>query len=181
MRTAIEVMFRTVIDANPEIKKIKTAYRGKWSAKSGHNCDFDLYGADLRRLVETYRLNSEIESLYKNTGIYNNMIDSYQGNTKDNAALILIYALKNPGSNAMQLVRNYDYLFVEILKLINLGNDASHGGKKYVEMYYSKDEAEKFYAQFENIVRALYTNLVEGENKWPQRKIKGRLFKISLQ
>ncbi len=163
MRTAIEVMFRTVIDANPEIKKIKTAYRGKWSAKSGHNCDFDLYGADLRRLVETYRLNSEIESLYKNTGIYNNMIDSYQGNTKDNAALILIYALKNPGSNAMQLVRNYDYLFVEILKLINLGNDASHGGKKYVEMYYSKDEAEKFYAQFENIVRALYTNLVEGE------------------
>lgn len=163
IRLAIEVMFRTVIDANPEIKKIKTAYRGKWPAKPGQNCDFDFYGADLRRLVETYRLNSDIKSLYKNTGIYNNMIDSYQGNTKDNAALILIYALKNPGSNAMKLVRNYDYLFVEILKLINLGNDASHGGKKYVEMYYSKDEAESYYAQFENIVRALYTNLVEGE------------------
>ena len=163
MRTAIEVMFRTVIGANPEIKKIKSAYRGKWPEKSGYNCDFDIYSADLRRLVETYRLNSEIKSLYKNTGIYNNMIAPYQGNTKDNAALILIYALKNPGSDAMKLVKNYDYLFVEILTLINLGNDASHGGKKYIEMYYSKDEAERYYSQFENIVRALYTNLVEGE------------------
>ena len=92
------------------------------------------------------------------------MIDSYQGNTKDNAALILIYALKNPSSAAMKLVKSYDYLFVEIFKLINLGNDASHGGEKYVEMYYSKDEAEKYYSQFENIIRALYTNLLGGEN-----------------
>ena len=164
MRTAIEVAFRTVIDANPEIKKIKTVYHGRYPAQHGNNCDFDLYSRDLIRLVETYRLDGELKSLYKNTGIYNNMINSYQGNTKDNAALILIYALKNPSSTAMKLVKDYDYLFVEIFKLISLGNDASHGGEKYVEMYYSKDEAEKYYSQFENIIRALYTNLLGGEN-----------------
>lgn len=163
MRTAIELMFRTVIDANPEIKKIKYAYSGRWPAKAGHNCDFDRYSADLKRLVETYHLDGDIKSCYATHGIYNNLIDPYRGNTKDNAALILIYALRNPNSNAMALVKNYDYLFVGILNLINLGNDAAHGGKKYVEMYYSKEEAEKYYSQFENTVRALYTNLVEGE------------------
>jgi len=63
----------------------------------------------------------------------------------------------------MRLVKNYDHLFVEVLDLINLGNDASHGGENYVGMHFSKDEAERYYSQYENIVRALYTCLIEGE------------------
>ena len=155
MRTAIEVMFRTVIEENPDIAQMKNAY---------HELnDFYQYKFDLRRLVETNRLDSDIKQCYIREGIYKNVINPYQGNTKDNAALILLYADKHPQSAAMRFVKDYDHLFVEVLDLINLGNDASHGGDKYAEMYFSKEAAERYYSQYENIARALYTYLVEGD------------------
>lgn len=154
MRTAIEVIFRTVIDENPDIAQLKKTYQG---------LNFYQYKFDLRQLVETNRLDSDIKQCYIREGIYKNVINPYQGNTKDNAALILLYANKHPKSAAMRFVEDYDHLFVEVLDLINLGNDASHGGNRYAEMYFSKDEAERYYSQYENIVRALYTCLVEGE------------------
>jgi hypothetical protein len=156
MRTAIEVMFRIVIQANPDIAKLKTSYHGE-------NDFYYKYKYEIRQLVETNRLNDDIKQRYIQKGIYTNMINPYQGNTKDNAALILLYANKNSSSHVMKFVKDYDHIFVEILDLINLGNDASHGGKKYTEMHFSKEEAEQYYSQYENIVRALYNCLVEGD------------------
>lgn len=155
LRTAIEVTFRTVIDANPEIKQMKKTYK----IPNG----FSKYTFDLRRLVETYRLNPDIQRWYIREGIYHNVINSNQSNTKDNAALILLYANLNPQSGAMNFVQDYDNLFVEIIGLINLGNNVSHGGDKYKNLYLTKEDAENYYSQFENIVRTLFENFMEGK------------------
>lgn len=165
MRTAIEVMFRIVIAENPQIEKMKSDFQEIEKQKKGKSDKpgYRAYSFSIRQLVETNRLNSDIKPRYQNEGIFKNVISPYQSNTKDNAALILTYAQRNPSSPEMSFVKNYDYIFVEILDLINLGNDASHGGEKFAEMYFSKEDAERYYAQYENVVRALYTNLVGGE------------------
>ena len=125
--------------------------------------DFYQYKFDIRHLVETNRLNGDIKQYYIREGIYRNIINPRGGNTKDNAALILVYANKNPKSSVMQFVKDYDNLFIDVFDLVSLGNDAAHAGDKFTDTYFSKTEAERYYAQFENIVRVLYANLVEGE------------------
>ena len=155
MRTAIEVVFRVIIQKNPDIAKMKSIYNGM--------SDFYQYKFDIRHLVETNRLNGDIKQYYIREGIYRNIINPRGGNTKDNAALILVYANKNPKSSVMQFVKDYDNLFIDVFDLVSLGNDAAHAGDKFTDTYFSKTEAERYYAQFENIVRVLYANLVEGE------------------
>lgn len=155
MRTAIEVIFRVVIQENPDIAQMKKVY------KEGNN--FFKYKSDLQLFVKINNLNNDIIQQYCTRGIYKNIINQNQGNTKDNAALILLYANKYPSSPAMQFVKNYDYLFVEVFDLINLGNNASHAGSNYAQMYFSKKDAEIYYSKYENIVRALYTHLIKGD------------------
>ena len=161
LRVALDTLFRAVVKANPEIYNQKCTYNGT------KDTDFSKYKLEISQIVDSCRLNEEIKRKFCNKGIYKNIITSRDidnGNTKDYAALILLYANKYPTSNAMEFVKSYQHIFLEIFSLVNLGNDAGHAGKDYLKICFSHEDILRYYAQYENMVRALYSNLIEGAN-----------------
>lgn len=164
LRTAIEVIFRTAINAHPEIKAQKKEYCGSEKDKTAFQQDFARYKLKIRQVVETNRLNADIKQRYCTQGIYKNVANPHQSNPKDNAALILLYASKTPANFATQFVIDYDHIFIDMYDLYHLGTDAGHAGANFTTMSFSPSDVEKYYSQYENIVRALFSCFIEGEN-----------------
>lgn len=162
LRTAIEVIFRTAINAHPEIKAQKTEYHGFESDYSFQQA-FARYKMKIRQVVETNRLDDAIKQRYCNKGIYKNVANPHQSNPKDNAALILLYASKTPANFATQFVIDYDHVFIEMYDLYYLGTDAGHAGANFTTMYFSPSDVEMYYSQYEGIVRAIFSCFIEGE------------------
>lgn len=162
LRTAIEVIFRTAINAHPEIKAQKAEYCGV-EKDSAFQQDFARYKMRIRQVVETNRLDDTIKQRFTTKGIYKNVADFRQSNPKDNAALILLYASKTPANFATQFVIDYDHIFVEMYDLYHLGTDAGHAGVNYTTTYISPSDAEIYYSQYEGIVRAIFSCFIEGE------------------
>ena len=163
LRTAIEVIFRTAINAHPEIKAQKKDYCGFEKDKTAFQQDFNRYKLKIRQVVETNRLNADIKQRYSTQGIYKNMADPRSSNPKDNAALILLYASKTPANFATQFVIDYDHVFIDMYDLYHLGTDAGHAGANFTTMNFSLHNVETYYSQYENIVRALFSCFIEGE------------------
>lgn len=162
LRTAIEVIFRTAINAHPEIKAIKTEYHG-FETDPAFQRDFSRYKMKIKQVVETNRLDDTIPQRYCNKGIYKNVANPHQSNPKDNAALILLYANSTPPNFATQFVIDYDRIFIEMYDLYHLGTDAGHAGTNFTTLYFSPADAEIYYAQYEGIVRAIFSCFIKGE------------------
>lgn len=161
LRTAIEVLFRTAIREQPELGVLKGSLSSV-NKTGGFQQQYNAYLLDLRRLVETNGLSNEIYHRYRGQKIFENMISPWQSNPKDNAALILLYASKHSDSAAMDLVIDFDYIFVEMPDLYRLGTDAVHAGTNYTTMYFSVTEVDQYYLQFENMTRAIFDCLIKG-------------------
>jgi len=159
LRTALEVVFRTAVNAHPEIKEQKKEYRSL-EFRQG----FERYRMKIRRVAEANRLDDAVKQRFINQNIYRNVTDLRQGNPKDNAALILLYASETPANFATRFVIDYCYIFTELFDLYHLGTDAGHAGTNFTTMYLSPPEAEMRYSQFEGIVRAIFSHFIEGGN-----------------
>lgn len=162
LRTAIEVIFRTAINAHPEIKTQKTEYHG-FESDHAFQQDFARYKMKIRQVVETNGLSDDIKQRYCNKGIYKNVTNPHQSNPKDNAALILLYASKTPANFATQFVIDYAHIFIEMYDLYYLGTDAGHAGANFTTMYFSPSDVEGYYSKYEGIVRAIFSCFIEGE------------------
>ena len=163
LRTAIEVIFRTAINSHPEIKAQRTEYCG-FENNYAFQQDFARYKMRIRQVVETNRLDDAIKQRYCNKGIYKNVANPYQSNPKDNAALILLYASRQPANFATQFVIDYDHIFIEMYDLYHLGTDAGHAGANFTTMYFSPEDVELYYSQYEGIVRAIFSCFIEGDS-----------------
>ena len=158
LRTAIEVAFREAIIANPDVFKMRYDY-----------CDpstgYGKYKVAISQFVSANRLNDDIRRRFTNKEIWGNIthpkstID--RGNPKDNAALLLLYANKNPSSEVCNFVLEYRNIFLELFDLVQVGNGDTHGN---YGQNYTLQNIEQYYVQYENIVRAMYSHLIEGEN-----------------
>ena len=111
------------------------------------------------------RLTDDIRRRFTNKEIWGNIthpkgtID--RGNPKDNAALLLLYANKNPNSDVCNFVLEYRNIFLELFDLVQVGNGDTHGN---YGQNYTLQNIEQYYVQYENIVRAMYSHLIEGDN-----------------
>lgn len=158
LRPAIESLFTEAIKANPDIYRVRYDY-----------CDSSFgyrnYKTHLSQLVSGYRLNEEIFRRFSYKKIWENMTDSYgkidKGNSKDNLALILLYANKYPKSSVMDFVKEYQDIFVDVCETVTLCNNIVH--PNYMHKH-SVQDIEQYYAQYENFVRAIYSHLMEGAN-----------------
>ena len=56
------------------------------------------------------------------------------------------------------------HIFIDMYDLYHLGTDAGHAGANFTTMSFSPSDVEKYYSQYENIVRALFSCFIEGEN-----------------
>ena len=156
LRTAIEVIFREAIKANPDIYRMKYDYNDPTSG-------FRKFKAEITQIVDAQGLDDEIRRKFHNQDIWKNAINTYggtnNGNPKDNAALILLYANKHPNSAVMEFVKSYQHIFVDLFDLVRVGNGEAHGNYK---QEYTPAKIEQYYAQYENIVRAIYSHLIKG-------------------
>lgn len=158
LRTAIEVAFREAIVANPDVFRMRYDY-----------CDpstgYGKYKVAISQFVSANRLNDDIRRRFTNKEIWGNIthpkgtID--RGNPKDNAALLLLYANKNPNSDVCNFVLQYRNIFLELFDLVQVGNGDTHGN---YGQNYTLQNIEQYYVQYENIVRAMYSHLIEGDN-----------------
>lgn len=163
LRTAIEVVFRTAINAHPEIKAQKNEYCGDERNRNFNN-DFGRYKLEISRLVANHHLDNAIRQNFSRKNIYKNMTHPHQSNPKDNAALILLYASKEPENFATRFVKDYGNIFIEMFDLYHLGTDAGHAGANFVNLYISVSDADRYYVQYECIVRAIFSYFIGGEN-----------------
>ena len=158
LRTALDVIFREAISANPEVFEIRREY-------SDSILGYRTYTAAISQFVSANRLNDDIRRRYSSENIWKNMthprgtID--RGNPKDNAALLLLYANRHPNSNVHSFVLEYRNIFTELFDLVQFGNGETHGN--YMQKY-TLENIEQYYAQYENFVRAIYSHLIEGAN-----------------
>ena len=139
------------------------SHSGFEKGKAAFQKDFARYKLKIRQVVETNCLNADIKQRYCNQNIYINMVDPYNSYAKDSAALILLYASKTPANFATQFVIDYDYIFIDIFDLYHLGTAAGHAAANFTTMLFSPFDVEKYYSQYENIVRALFSCFIEGE------------------
>lgn len=164
LRTAIEVVFREVVKINKEIYNLKYDY-----VYDQHNYESKLrkYKQEISQIVDAQRLDEEIKKRFHNKGIFLNIANTRggpeKGNPKDCAALILLYANRYRESAAMEFVKSYQHIFIDLFTLVGLGTDAGHAGGNYVNMSFTPDKVEKYYSDYENIVRAIFPLLIEGE------------------
>lgn len=153
MRTALEVLFRTVLDANPEIGDIRKKYAGKDK--------YGVYCYDIETVIALKKLNLELEHLFKTRGIYDNLIHNKKY-PKDIAALLLVYARYNLSSKVADIITEYETIFPDMFKLYRVGTEAGHALEQYMHGL-SVQDAEQYYGMYEVMVRILFGQLVQGE------------------
>ncbi len=161
MRKAVEAVFKTAVDMNDYCDTVYDALRN-------YRDRFHIYQQKIEQVVLGKKLKSDISRLYKSKGIYKNLEqvfvhdnDIWHAHTKDLIALIILFAGEKRNSNAMRFLEGEQDVFINAFQLTELGHSESHVGKNYAGQTLSINDAERYYAMYEHIVRAVYSYLIK--------------------
>lgn len=159
LRIAIEAILKEVQINNKSIYKIREEFH--------QSDDYRRYKLDINQTVSNLRLSEDVARRYIGRKIFEHVKDiwkqEYSGNPKDCVAILLVYANRHKNSPVNVFVDQYRDLLLTIPDLCDMGsNNALHYNGKTLNL--TVEEVENYYADYENIVRAIFPLLIEGEN-----------------
>lgn len=176
IRTAVEILFKSAVKENP-ILLDADAILGKGSpypnptngreANENQRWRKSRYDLLLSRLASQIGMDHDILYKFKSPKIFGNLENDFRnrtnversGNTKDLLAMIMVYSAENASSKYCRFIREFcNYLSVTY-DMTGLGNGAVHSANVNL----TSQQAEQYYAQFEMIVRSVYSWFLEVE------------------
>lgn len=176
LRTATEVLFKCAVKENPVLLQADSIL-GKGcpypnptngrEVKDNQRWRKSRYDILLARLASQIGMDHDILYKFKSPKIFDNLENDFRnktnldrsGNTKDLLAMIMVYSAENSKSKYWQFIKDFNNYLGITYSLTGLGNGALHSASVSITL----QQAEQYYAQYEMIVRSVYSCFLEVE------------------